>query len=107
MLPAANPADAVAGALAEHLSGSMELRAYEMLREDFADALLIPTRRSSSPRSRTARRARRSLSALLSDEVLPELERGTAGTGLGLNVHWTLGVAERPVDESAARPIPW
>ncbi len=97
VLPVANRAEAVAAALGKHLRGGAGAHTYEMLRGDFADALLVPSNQEEFLSEVGDRKAREEIALrLLADEVLPELEQSAAGTGLGLNVHWTLGRHERP-----------
>jgi SAM-dependent methyltransferase len=97
VLPVPNSADAVCDAIGERLAGEVERRAYEMLRQDFVDALLVPSNLDEYLPEIDDRDARQALVGwLLPEEVLPQMERGPAGTGLGLNVQWTFGAHERP-----------
>jgi hypothetical protein len=97
VLPAANSAETVAAALGERLVGEVDVRTYEMLRGDFVDALLVPSNQEEYLSEVDDRESREAIASwLLLREVLPEMERGPAGTALGLNVQWTFGSCLKP-----------
>lgn len=97
ILPRPNDADDVATALNRHFAGKVERRTYEILEADILDALLVPSNQSEflPEISDPARREER-IRALMLGEVLPGMRAGPAGTSLGLNVQWTLGVFAHP-----------
>jgi hypothetical protein len=92
ILPRAHSVGQVTAALEEHLSGTVELRTYEMLDEEILDALLVPSNQAeflgeiadSELRAEVIR-------TLMTGEVLPALRETGAGTSLGLGIQWTLG----------------
>ncbi len=94
ILPLANSASDVAGALSDHFMGAIELHrpTYELLAEDLLDTLLVPSNQGEFL-SEIIDRGDRELviRELMLDEVLPEMQRQPGATALGLNVQWTLG----------------
>jgi SAM-dependent methyltransferase len=82
----------VGDALATHFDGEIEHRAYEMSGEEIIRGLLVPSNQAEYLPEISDRGEREELiRELMSEEVLPEMRRGPAGTALGLNLHWTLG----------------
>ena len=82
----------VTAALDAGFDGEVETRAYEMLGEEIVDGLLVPSNQAEylpeigDPDVREA-----VIRELMTDEVIPAMQEGPAGTALGLNLHWTLG----------------
>jgi SAM-dependent methyltransferase len=91
--PLASEVDA---ALEPHFAGETRFATYEMLGEDIVRGLLVPSNQAEFI-PEIADRARREevIRELMLEEVLPRMQEGPAGTGLGLNFHWTLGVHTR------------
>jgi len=87
--PLAHEVDA---ALALHFAGETGLATYEMLGEDIVRGLLVPSNQAEFLPEIADRAIREKvIRELMENEVLPALRSGPAGTGLGLNFHWTLG----------------
>jgi hypothetical protein len=83
-------------ALAKRFSGEIETAAYEMLAEDVVRGLLVPSNQAEFlPEVANREERERTIRELMLDEVLPRMQEGPAGTTLGLNLHWTLGVFSR------------
>lgn len=91
--PLAREVDA---ALEPHFAGETRLATYEMLGEDIVRGLLVPSNQAEFlPEIADRTRREEVIRELMRGEVLPALHRGPAGTGLGLNFHWTLGAHRR------------
>lgn len=91
ILPRPLAADLVA-ALERRFSGETALRAYEMLGEDIVRGLLVPSNQAEYLPEIPDRDLReRVIRRLMSEDVIPALQQGPAGTALGLSLHWTLG----------------
>jgi hypothetical protein len=91
ILPAPLASD-VEAALAEDFDGEVELRAYEMNTEEIVRGLLVPSNQEEYlPEISDPDERERTIRELMLGEVIPEMQRGPAGTALGLNLHWTLG----------------
>ncbi|HEX5713147.1 MAG TPA: hypothetical protein VFX85_07525, partial [Solirubrobacterales bacterium] len=89
-------ASEVSAALATRFEGETELASFEMLSEDVIRGLLVPSNQAEFLPEITDRAEREAtIRELMEDEVLPRLRAGQAGTSLGLNLHWTLGVHRR------------
>jgi len=90
-------ADVVA-ALSRRFEGEIELAGYEMLAEDIVRGLLVPSNQAEFlPEIADREEREATIRELMLDQVLPRMREGPAGTGLGLNLHWTLGAyARRP-----------
>jgi SAM-dependent methyltransferase len=86
----------VDAALEPHFAGETKLATYEMLGEDIVRGLLVPSNQAEFLPEIADRALREEvIRELMRSEVLPALRRGPAGTGLGLNFHWTLGAYRR------------
>ncbi len=86
----------VTAALDRSFAGETEAAAYEMLAEDIVNGLLVPSNQAEFlPEIPDRGDRERVIRELMLEEVLPELQDGPAGTGLGLNFHWTLGAFSR------------
>ena len=97
ILPDANLAEDVEGALAEVLTGRTERPTYEILDQEVVDVLLVPSNGAEYLPEIEDRGARKELiRSLMRARVLPEMRRGPAGTAVGLNVQWTLGDFRKP-----------
>jgi SAM-dependent methyltransferase len=97
ILPQPQTAQSVGEAFAARLSGGYEQRSYELLAEESLLTILVPSNQEEflpEIEDRPLREA--AIRHLMTEEVLPELMSGPAGTALGLNVQWTLGSYERP-----------
>ena len=82
----------VTAALEARFDGETSFATYEMLGEDIVRGLLVPSNQAEFLPEIEDREEREAvITELMRDEVLPELRRGPAATGLGLNFHWTLG----------------
>jgi SAM-dependent methyltransferase len=82
----------VAAALERHFDGEIELRTYEMTAEEIVRGLLVPSNQAEYlPEIADLERREGTIRELMLDEIIPEMQRGRAGTALGLNLHWTLG----------------
>lgn len=82
----------VAAALERRFIGEIELRAYEMRSEEIVRGLLVPSNQAEYLPEIPDRELREQvIRELMTGHVLPHLQEGPAGTGLGLNLHWTLG----------------
>jgi hypothetical protein len=104
ILPEPNSAHAVADALSAHFTGTMETRTNEILREDIVDALLVPSNQAEFLPEIADRPLRENaIRHLLLREILPAMEQSAAGTGMGLNVHWTLGSFGKSPDGRSVR----
>jgi SAM-dependent methyltransferase len=104
ILPEPNSAQAVADALSAHFTGTIETRTNEMLREDIVDALLVPSNQAEFLPEIADRPLREdAIRHLMLREILPAMEQRPAGTGMGLNVHWTLGSFRKPPGGSSVR----
>lgn len=91
ILPRPLAAEVVA-ALERRFRGETELRAYEMLGEDIVRGLLVPSNQTEYLPEIPDRDLReRVIRRLMSEDVIPALQKGPAGTALGLSLHWTLG----------------
>jgi SAM-dependent methyltransferase len=91
--PLAGEVDA---ALAPHFEGETRFATYEMLGEDIVRGLLVPSNQAEFiPEIADRPRREKAIRELMRVEVLPALREGPAGTGLGLNFHWTLGAYSR------------
>ncbi|HKG35411.1 MAG TPA: class I SAM-dependent methyltransferase [Solirubrobacterales bacterium] len=89
-------ASEVADALAGRFEGEVEMRSYEMLGEEIVRGLLVPSNGAEYLPEIPDRELRdRVITDLMTREVLPAMQEGPAGTALGLNLHWTLGVHRR------------
>lgn len=96
ILPVAQDAGHVHDALSAHLRGRSETMSYEMLDDEFLDALLVPSNQAEFLAEIDDPEIRAGLvRSLMVDEILPALGRGPAGTGHGLNVQWTFGTYVR------------
>lgn len=85
-------ASEVSDALARRFAGEIETRTYEMLGEDIVRGLLVPSNQAEYLAEISDRELREAvIRELMVDEILPALQDGPAGTGLGVNLHWTLG----------------
>jgi hypothetical protein len=92
VLPVPNRAEGVGAALEVELAGEVETRTYDMQTQDFVDALLVPSNQEEYLPEIADRGAREAvIDSLMLDEILPEMQRGPAGSALGLNVQWALG----------------
>jgi len=88
----------VTAALAPHFETEVETRAYEMLSGEIVDGLLVPSNQAEFLPEIDERSLReRVIRELMTQEVIPQLQRGPAGTALGVNLHWTLGCSGRRV----------
>ncbi len=97
ILPDANPAAEVDAALSAKLAGHVERPTYEMLEEEIAEVLLVPSNGAEYLPEISDRTTREKLiRELMQGEVLPAMRSGPAGTALGLNVQWTLGDFTKP-----------
>lgn len=86
----------VCAALSGCFSGEVESAAYEMLSEDIVRGLLVPSNQAEFLPEIADRAAREQvIRELMLEQVLPAMQDGPAGTGLGLNFHWTLGAFTR------------
>ncbi|HMI80371.1 MAG TPA: class I SAM-dependent methyltransferase, partial [Solirubrobacterales bacterium] len=86
----------VDAALAPHFEGETRFATYEMLGEDVVRGLLVPSNQAEFIPEIAERELREEvIRELMRTEVLPALREGPAGTGLGLNFHWTLGAYTR------------
>ncbi|HEY8501785.1 MAG TPA: class I SAM-dependent methyltransferase, partial [Solirubrobacterales bacterium] len=91
--PLASEVDA---ALEPHFEGETRFATYEMLGEDIVRGLLVPSNQAEFIPEIADRELREEvIRELMRTEVLPALREGPAGTGLGLNFHWTLGAYTR------------
>ncbi|HEX5928546.1 MAG TPA: class I SAM-dependent methyltransferase [Solirubrobacterales bacterium] len=89
-------ADDVTAALARQFDGETSVAAYEMLAEDIVRGLLVPSNQAEFlPEIADRAQREETIRRLMLDEVLPQMQAGAAGTGLGLNFHWTLGSYSR------------
>jgi SAM-dependent methyltransferase len=87
----------VTAALSQHFDGEVKLRTYEMLGEDIVRGLLVPSNQAEFlPEIPGRERREQTIRSLMLDDVLPRMQKGPAGTALGLNLHWTLGAFSRP-----------
>jgi SAM-dependent methyltransferase len=78
--------------LERRFEGEVELRAYEMLDEDVVRGLLVPSNQAEYLAEIDDRKLREAvIRELMLDDVLPRMKDGAVGTGLGINLHWTLG----------------
>lgn len=97
ILPRASSADDVADALERHFTGKVEIRTYEMLGEEIVDALLVPSnQREYLPEIDERDLREETIRELMLGDVLLTMQDEPAGTGLGLNLHWTFGDFSRP-----------
>jgi SAM-dependent methyltransferase len=79
-------------ALDGSFEGTVETATFEMLDEDVVRGLLVPSNQAEfMPEIADPELRERVIRELMTDHVLPELRGGPAGTGFGLNFHWTLG----------------
>jgi SAM-dependent methyltransferase len=86
----------VTAALDRRFSGEIELAAYEMPSEDIVRGLLVPSNQAEFlPEIPDRGQREEAIRTLMLDDVLPKMMEGPAGTGLGLNLHWTLGSYSR------------
>ncbi|HMJ72532.1 MAG TPA: class I SAM-dependent methyltransferase [Solirubrobacterales bacterium] len=91
ILPRPLAAEVVA-ALERRFAGETEVRTFEMLSEDIVHGLLVPSNQAEYlPEIEDARLRESVIRELMTADVIPRLQDGPAGTGLGLNLHWTLG----------------
>jgi SAM-dependent methyltransferase len=89
-------ASEVEAALTPRFEGETRLATYEMLGEDIVRGLLVPSNQAEFIPEIADRALREAVvRELMETEVLPALRAGAAGTGLGLNFHWTLGAHRR------------
>jgi SAM-dependent methyltransferase len=86
------PASEVGEALARRFAGEIETRTYEMLAEDIVKGLLVPSNQAEYLAEISDRSQREeTIRELMLGDVLPRMQKGPAGTALGLNLQWTLG----------------
>lgn len=86
----------VTAALDSRFSGETESATYEMLDEDVVRGLLVPSNQAEFLPEIADRALREGvIRELMLGDVLPRLRSGPAGTGLGLNLQWTLGAYTR------------
>ena len=86
----------VEAALDPCFEGETRFATYEMLGEDIIRGLLVPSNQAEFiPEIADRERREEVIRELMRTEVLPALREGPAGTGLGLNFHWTLGAHSR------------
>jgi SAM-dependent methyltransferase len=79
-------------ALARHFVGEIETRTYEMLADDIVRGLLVPSNQAEYLAEIEDRALRETaIRELMLEDVLPRMQKGPAGTALGLNLQWTLG----------------
>lgn len=98
VLPRANPAEAVARAIAEQFTGEqwLELPTHELQADDIVATLLVPSNQAELLPEIPDRDLREQVvRELMIGDVIPRLQQGPAGTALGVNVQWTLGSADR------------
>lgn len=89
-------ASEVTGVLQPHFETETVTRAYEMLSGEIVDGLLVPSNQAEFLPEIEERPVRESvIRELMTREVIPALQRGSAGTALGVNLHWTLGSCAR------------
>lgn len=82
----------VIAALERRFTGETEMRTFEMLSEDIVRGLLVPSNQAEYLPEIPDRSLRESvIRELMGADVIPRLQDGSAGTALGLNLHWTLG----------------
>lgn len=87
----------VAEAMETRFEGETAFASYEMRNEDIVRGLLVPSNQAEYLPEIADRSAREAvIRELMLEDVLPALQEGPAGTGLGLNLHWTLGAHRRP-----------
>jgi hypothetical protein len=86
----------VTAALESRFSGETEPATYEMLDEEVVRGLLVPSNQAEFLPEIADRELREGvIRELMLGDVLPSLRGGPAGTGLGLNLQWTLGAYTR------------
>ena len=91
ILPRPLAAEVVA-TLERRFVGETEIRTYEMLGEDIVRGLLVPSNQAEYlPEIPDHDLRERVIRRLMSEDVIPALQEGPAGTALGLSLHWTLG----------------
>src|SRR4051794_13222358 len=79
----------VTASLAPRFEGETRFATYEMLAGDIVRGLLVPSNQAEFiPEIRNRSLREKVIAELMQDEVLPELRRGPAATGLGLNFYW-------------------
>jgi len=92
-------AEEVVAALSPHFEGKAHATAYEMLSEEIVRGMLVPSNQAEFMPEITERKLREDvIRELMLNDVLPSLQAGPAGTALGLNYHWTLGVFSKLPD---------
>lgn len=86
----------VTAALAARFEGETHTASYEMQAGDVVSGLLVPSNQAEFlPEIEDRPERERTIRELMEEQVLPEMRAGPAGTGLGLNLHWTLGAHSR------------
>jgi SAM-dependent methyltransferase len=89
-------ASEVTAALAARFEGEAHTASCEMPAEDVVSGLLVPSNQAEFlPEIEDRAERERTIRELMLGEVLPRMRSGPAGTGLGLNLHWTLGAYKR------------
>ncbi len=82
--------------LAHRFSGVIELETYEMPNEEIVRGLLVPSNQAEYLPEIPDRELREEvIRELMLHHVLPAMHEGPAGTGLGVNLQWTLGAFTR------------
>jgi ubiquinone/menaquinone biosynthesis C-methylase UbiE len=86
----------VTAALEPAFDGKTTTAAYEMLADDIVSGLLVPSNQAEFlPEIADRDQREETIRKLMLEEVLPRMQEGPAGTGLGLNFHWILGAHAR------------
>jgi SAM-dependent methyltransferase len=86
----------VTATLGTRFEGETKQASYEMLDRDIVAGLLVPSNQAEFlPEIPDRGRREAIIRELMLDVVLPRLRKGPAGTGHGLNLHWTLGAYTR------------
>jgi len=92
ILACPNGADAVARALAQHLDGHWQTGCHEMTGRETLDALSVPSNhREFLPEIPNDDLRLAFITEVMTSHILPVLQNGPAGTGLGHAVSWTWG----------------
>lgn len=98
VLPQPSTVEDVAGALAAHFTGraKMVLQTHELPNDDILATLLVPANQAEYLSELNDRALREDvIHDLMLGEILPAMQEEAAGTGVGLNVQWTLGSAAK------------
>lgn len=92
ILPIPNSRAAIVAALSSHFTGTVRVLPFEMSDDEFVDAILVPAnQREYIPEVADDGLRGELVRWLMTNDVLPSLTGGPAGTERGLNVEWTFG----------------